>query len=235
MLCARDRNVVISDTREGWSCSTSCVKWRGASGRHGSVCPHWQRTRSKDRLRAMISMVGTDDGRSNDSAEVERGQRSRGLDAGLAKSAPGAGDISVETYRSYRRRLDLFELQCSRRGTGWRPGGSPIVVVFVAERSLGRIRGHGLALARDGAGPCASLCILGGTRRGWSCQDGVTSSSCNSSASRMRTCTATACGTSRSGGIYARPVWRCPTCSRSGIDEQSGESGVAGALFVGVV
>ena len=32
----------------------------------------------------------------------------RGLDAGLAKAAPSAQGLTQKTYRSYRRRLDLF-------------------------------------------------------------------------------------------------------------------------------
>ena len=40
----------------------------------------------------------------------------RGLDSGLAKSAPSAVGLSQRTYRAYRRRLDLFSRQCMRRG-----------------------------------------------------------------------------------------------------------------------
>ncbi len=40
----------------------------------------------------------------------------RGLDSGLAKSAPSAVGCSQRTYRAYRRRLDLFSRQCMRRG-----------------------------------------------------------------------------------------------------------------------
>ena len=42
----------------------------------------------------------------------------RGLDAGLAKAAPSAQGLTQKTYRSYRRRLDLFSRQCQRRGAG---------------------------------------------------------------------------------------------------------------------
>ena len=46
------------------------------------------------------------------------GQQSyeRGLDSGLAKAAPSAQGLSQKTYRSFRRRLDLFSRQCRRRG-----------------------------------------------------------------------------------------------------------------------
>ncbi|CAL1126962.1 unnamed protein product [Cladocopium goreaui] len=40
----------------------------------------------------------------------------RGLDSGLAKAAPSAQGLTQKTYRAYRRRLDLFSRQCSRRG-----------------------------------------------------------------------------------------------------------------------
>ena len=40
----------------------------------------------------------------------------KGLDSGLAKSAPSAVGLSQKTYRAYRRRLDLFSRQCMRRG-----------------------------------------------------------------------------------------------------------------------
>ena len=40
----------------------------------------------------------------------------RGLDSGLAKAAPSAVGLSQKTYRSFRRRLELFGRQCLRRG-----------------------------------------------------------------------------------------------------------------------
>ena len=40
----------------------------------------------------------------------------RGLDSGLAKAAPLATGLSQKTYKSYRRRLELFGRQCLRRG-----------------------------------------------------------------------------------------------------------------------
>ena len=43
-------------------------------------------------------------------------QGNRGLDSGLAKSAPSAVGLSQRNYRAYRRRLDLFSRQCMRRG-----------------------------------------------------------------------------------------------------------------------
>ena len=49
-------------------------------------------------------------------AEEAVGGFQRGLDSGLAKSAPSAVGLSQKTYRSYRRRLELFGRQCLRRG-----------------------------------------------------------------------------------------------------------------------
>ena len=44
------------------------------------------------------------------------GTFSKGLDSGLAKTAPNAEGLNQRTYRSYRRRLLLFSMQCQRRG-----------------------------------------------------------------------------------------------------------------------
>ena len=42
--------------------------------------------------------------------------QNRGIDAGLAKSAPDASSIDADNYRDFRRRLDIFERTCQRRG-----------------------------------------------------------------------------------------------------------------------
>ena len=42
----------------------------------------------------------------------------RGLESGLAKAAPSAIGLTQSTYRSFRRRLDLFSRQCRKRGQG---------------------------------------------------------------------------------------------------------------------
>ena len=39
----------------------------------------------------------------------------RGLDGGLAKACPSTERLSQRSYRSFRRRLELFERQCHRR------------------------------------------------------------------------------------------------------------------------
>ena len=58
------------------------------------------------------------------------GQQSyeRGLDSGLAKAAPSAQGLSQKTYRSFRRRLDLFSRQCRRRGTSVAVEGAFLVL-----------------------------------------------------------------------------------------------------------
>ena len=48
----------------------------------------------------------------------------RGLDSGLAKAAPIADGLTQKTYRSYRRRLQLYAKQCLKRGRG------PAIEVF---------------------------------------------------------------------------------------------------------
>ena len=40
----------------------------------------------------------------------------RVLDSGLAKAAPAADKLDQKSYRSHRRRLELFQKQCQRRG-----------------------------------------------------------------------------------------------------------------------
>ena len=41
-----------------------------------------------------------------------------GLDAGLARSCPDSAGLSQLNYRSFRRRIDVFEMCCRRRGVG---------------------------------------------------------------------------------------------------------------------
>ena len=48
--------------------------------------------------------------------EAQQGQN-RGLDAGLARSCPDSAGLSQVSYRSFRRRIDVFERCCRRRGT----------------------------------------------------------------------------------------------------------------------
>ena len=55
-------------------------------------------------------------------------QSSRGLDSGLAKAAPKAEGLTQKTYRSYRRRLELFSMQCRRRGRNAEVEGAFLVV-----------------------------------------------------------------------------------------------------------
>ena len=53
---------------------------------------------------------------------------SRGLDSGLAKAAPSAVGLTQTTYRSFRRRLDLFGRQCLRRGNATAVEGAYLVL-----------------------------------------------------------------------------------------------------------
>ena len=39
-----------------------------------------------------------------------------GLDAGLARSCPDSTGLSQMNYRSFRQRIDVFEMCCRRRG-----------------------------------------------------------------------------------------------------------------------
>ena len=61
------------------------------------------------------------------SGDWTQGQ-SRGLDSGLAKAAPKGENLTQKSYRSYRRRLELFSLQCRRRGRDAEIEGAFLVV-----------------------------------------------------------------------------------------------------------
>ena len=62
-----------------------------------------------------------------DTAQGNAGS-SRGLDSGLAKAAPKAEGLTQKGYRSYRRRLELFAMQCKRRGRDAEIEGAFLVV-----------------------------------------------------------------------------------------------------------
>ena len=55
-------------------------------------------------------------GQASEQANGGSSAFSRGLDSGLAKTAPRAEGLTQKSYRSYRRRLMLFSKQCQRRG-----------------------------------------------------------------------------------------------------------------------
>lgn len=60
------------------------------------------------------------------------GQRN-GLDGGLAKSAPRAEGLTQKSYRSYRRRLVLFSMQCHRRGRETAVEGAFLAVSLLSD------------------------------------------------------------------------------------------------------
>ena len=59
----------------------------------------------------------------------------RGLDSGLAKAAPSADGLSQKTYRSYRRRLQLYAKQCLRRGKDTAVEGSFLVISLLKDNA----------------------------------------------------------------------------------------------------
>ena len=65
--------------------------------------------------------------------QQQQQQRERGLDSGLAKSAPVADSLNQKSYRSYRRRLQLFAKQCSRRGRDTAIEGAFLVVSLLQD------------------------------------------------------------------------------------------------------
>ena len=54
--------------------------------------------------------------------------QSKGLDSGLAKACPSTDNLNQKSYRSFRRRLELFQRQCTRRGREVAVGGTFLVI-----------------------------------------------------------------------------------------------------------
>jgi len=52
----------------------------------------------------------------------------RGIDGGLARAAPDAKDLKDDNYRTFRKRLDLFERCCRRRGADAVAEGAMVVL-----------------------------------------------------------------------------------------------------------
>ena len=57
----------------------------------------------------------------------------RGLDSGLAKTAPVGENLSQKSYRSYRRRLVLFSKQCHRRARDTAVEGAFLAVSLLGD------------------------------------------------------------------------------------------------------
>ena len=57
----------------------------------------------------------------------------RGLGSGLAKAAPSSDGLSQKTYRSFRRRLELFQMQCKRRPRDAEVEGALLVVSLLKD------------------------------------------------------------------------------------------------------
>ena len=66
--------------------------------------------------------------RANGAASSAAAGGYRGLDSGLAKAAPIADDLTQSNYRSFRKRLELFALQCRRRSKDAEVEGALLVV-----------------------------------------------------------------------------------------------------------
>ena len=61
------------------------------------------------------------------------GGGARGLDSGLAKSAPSAEGLNQKSYCSYRRRLKLFAKQCARRNRDTSIEGAYLVISLLQD------------------------------------------------------------------------------------------------------
>ena len=68
----------------------------------------------------------------------------RGLDSGLAKSAPSAVGLNQRTYRAYRRRLDLFSPSVHAERKGHRHRGCLLGAFTAPRHGLGCNREHRL-------------------------------------------------------------------------------------------
>ena len=109
-----------------WTLCVSAFVYIG-SGAQSEHRGGWGDLRCHYHLDKAYNMGGNGGGKGNgggqqpaqqaaNGAEEAVGGFQRGLDSGLAKSAPSAVGLSQKTYRSYRRRLELFGRQCLRRG-----------------------------------------------------------------------------------------------------------------------
>jgi len=74
------------------------------------------------------AMNGPQNGGATANGAQGQNEFNRGLDSGLAKAAPSALGLTQSTYRSFRRRLDLFSRQCRRRGQGVALEGAYLVL-----------------------------------------------------------------------------------------------------------
>ena len=65
-------------------------------------------------------------------AEGDGGRRDnggfKGLDSGLSKACPSTDGLSQKTYRSFRRRVELFERQCHRRNVDTAVEGTLLLI-----------------------------------------------------------------------------------------------------------
>ena len=62
-----------------------------------------------------VAAAAANGGAADNGTQGTPAQGGRGLDSGLAKSAPSAEGLNQKSYRSYRRRPKLFAKQCARR------------------------------------------------------------------------------------------------------------------------
>ena len=88
---------------------------RGKGGKGARPAVRRQRTRDENDDGGVPN--GEDDPRGAQQAQTPFTPQIRGLDGGLAKACPNMEGLTQKTYRSFRRRLELFERQCHRRST----------------------------------------------------------------------------------------------------------------------
>ena len=62
-----------------------------------------------------VAAAAANGGAADNGTQGTPAQGGRGLDSGLAKSAPSADGLNQKSYRRYRRRPKLFAKQCARR------------------------------------------------------------------------------------------------------------------------
>ena len=81
----------------------------------------------------------------------------RGLDSGLAKAAPSAEGLTQSGYRSYRRRLELYALQCRRRSTDAEIEGALLVISLLKDTVWDAAEQIDLKEITSGTNPFAPL------------------------------------------------------------------------------
>ena len=79
------------------------------------------------------------------------------MDSGLAKAAPSAEGLTQSGYRGYRRRLELYALQCRRRSQDAEIEGALLVISLLKDTVWDAAEQIDLREITNGTNPFAPL------------------------------------------------------------------------------